>query len=147
VDNLKTAWLNGGDFSKFPPAIENRFKSLYNSGYKLVISEPKISISGKNLEPDILFFGQKDIGGGVLIDDIQYLEIKYIEDVSFNTGGQKTLYDAVKNNGQASVNKVVNSNIVDVFNNPLPAKWQSNFDVNLVEKLTVKFNLDLVINP
>ncbi|MCD4668612.1 MAG: hypothetical protein K8R44_08545 [Sulfurimonas sp.] len=98
--------------------MKTKFQTLYDDGYKLVITEPKLSVTSKNFEPDILFFGEERIGTTIK-SDVQYLEVKYLEDVPFNPGGQRTVYNTVQNNGSANVTKANPDKIIrDVLNNP-----------------------------
>lgn len=78
---------------------------------------------------------------------MKYLEIKYLDDVPFNSGGQQAIKNAVAQNGSASVLNNNGINLIDAVTDlPIP-NTNSNLTFTLVQKLCVNAtDLNLIVN-
>ncbi len=148
VFRLKESWRSG-DFSNFPPSVRNTLSNIHSDpgGFKLVINEPRLSINGQNFDPDILFVKVTDDGLGNITTDIKYIDVKYLDDVPFNSGGQSAIKAAVSANGNTTVVNTTGLNLTDALSNLGIPSTAGNLTITSVEKLSVKVSdLGLIIN-
>lgn len=145
IGRLKASF-GSGDFDNFPPSIRDAFQDAYSNQYKLVTNEPRLSINGQNFDPDILFVKVIDDGQGNITTDIKYIDVKYLDDVPFNSGGQSAVNSAVSSNGSATVLNSTNGDLFDEIAQASIPNTSGNLTVTTVEKLSVKVSdLDLII--
>lgn len=93
-----------------------------------------------------MFVKVTDDGLGTVTTDIKYIDVKYLDDVPFNSGGQSTVKAAVSSSGSATVTNMTNSNLMDYLDIPIPGT-SGNLTITSVEKLTVKVaDLGLIVH-
>ncbi len=136
IGRLKNSF-GSGDFSNFPPSVRTSFQDAYNQGYKLVTNEPRLSINGQNFDPDILFV-KTNVVQGITVTDIKYIDVKYLDDVPFNSGGQSAVKAAVLANGSTTVVNTTNANLFDEIAQAAIPNTSGNLTITSVEKLSIQ---------
>lgn len=63
-------------------------------------------------KPDVLFVKSYTLNG-INFTDVKYIEIKYLDDVPYNSGGQQSVKNVVTQNGSATVINTSNANLFD----------------------------------
>lgn len=87
-----------------------------------------------------------DDGLGTITTDINYIEVKYLDDVPFNSCGQSAIKAAVSANGSTTVTNMTNSNLMDYLDIPILGT-SGNLTITSVGKLSVKVSdLGLIVH-
>lgn len=83
---------------------------------------------------------------GITVTDIKYIDVKYLDDVPFNSGGQSAIKNAVSTNGSTTVVNTTNVDLFDEIAQAAIPNTSGNLTITSVEKLSVKVSdLGLII--
>lgn len=94
-----------------------------------------------------MFVKVTDDGLGTVTTDIKYIDVKYLDDVPFNSGGQSAIKAAVSANGSTTVVNTTRLNLIDALTDLGIPSTAGNLTITSVEKLSVKVSdLGLIIN-
>jgi hypothetical protein len=110
-----------------------------------VTDEPRLAIAGQNFDPDLLFVKVLDDGLGNITTDCKYIDIKYLDDVPYNPGGQTAIKNAMAT-GNANVTNTTGVNLIDIATGVQIPNTNGQLTITSVEKLSVRISdLDLII--
>jgi hypothetical protein len=88
---ISNFWRTGSEVN-LPQVVKDRLQQLKNQGYELVM-KPKVSISGKTPEPDMLFIKYDKVNRAFDFNDCIYIDNKYSVTSGFTGAQQQIIND------------------------------------------------------